>query len=61
MGVTNAFLRELIKVRRDGVRIAVAAEVGVDVLGGDPEDVGTGPGIRGKGESEDGEEQRNAG
>ena len=39
VGVAHRRLREGVEVRRDRVRVAVAAEVRAHVLAGDPEDV----------------------
>jgi hypothetical protein len=51
VGVADAFFGELVKVWGDGVGVAVAAEVVINVLGGEPEDVG--PVLGGDGEEED--------
>ena len=44
MREAHALFGEAIEVRRDGMRIAIAAEMRADVLGGEPENVG--PGLR---------------
>ncbi len=46
IGVADSFLGELVKVGSDGLRVTVTAEVGIDVLGGEPENIGPWVGLR---------------
>ena len=45
--VSDAFCRQAIQIRRDGVRIAITADYRTEVLGGNPQDIGlAGRGVR---------------
>jgi hypothetical protein len=39
MRKANPLLRQAVNIRRDRVRVTVTAKVGIDILGGDPEDI----------------------